>query len=93
VIAADAGIQAVCRQKKELIAEQPIAPLERTKRFRAILRINERLRPLVQTEYDALRSAMAETQNRQEAQKAWQDREFAFCLYPEEELRSWYKEL
>ena len=92
-IAANAEIQALCRQKKELIAEQPIAPAERRHRFRAILAINERLRPLVQSEHDAMQSMLAEAQNRELAQKVWQDREYAFCLYPEDELRAWYKEL
>lgn len=87
------AIRALCRRKKELIVERPITAAGKYERFHAIVDLNERLRPFVRTEYEALQSEWDQTQKRRLAQKVWQDREYPFCLYPEEELRAWYKEL
>ncbi len=86
-------LDALCRLKQELVAEQPEESEAKRARFQAILTLNEQLRPSVAWQYVALRQELECAEDREQSEAVWQDREFAFCLYPEDELASWFKQI
>jgi hypothetical protein len=85
----EAGIDSLCRQKRDWVAQHPEQPETRRARFRAILEINEKLRPHIAAQYADLLRLFHAAQLRQETERIWRHRDYAFCLYPEAELRSW----
>lgn len=87
----DAGARRLVEEKARWIAT-PVTPQNVGQRFRAIRQVNAALQPWV----EPLRREMIELDRRArqlaqaDAVLAW--REYAFCLYPEEQLRGFFAE-
>jgi hypothetical protein len=89
----DNGVQALSRQKQDLVAQQPEESDAKRARFHTIIALNERLRPPVAVQIAALQQELEQARRRDASKRVWQDRDNSFCLYPEDELRSWFAAL
>ena len=86
-------VRAIVHQKREAIAGQPVTSLERGRRFRHIRAINASLEPWVAPEREVLSEKRGLVQEQWQANRILTNREFAFCLYPEELLREFYAKI
>lgn len=75
-------------EKEQWIARSPATSAERKERFRVLRSLNERLRPLLSEQERSLRRELACKRRQLEANAILQRRDYAFCLFPEEKLRS-----
>jgi len=75
-------------EKGDWIARQPDSRDERRQRARAIRTLNRRLRALLEEPWQRGLQEKSRCRREQQAQKILGRRDFAFCLYPEAELRA-----
>jgi hypothetical protein len=80
------GTADLVRRKHDLIGRQPETPADRRQRFRALRDLNERLRTRIEPELERWRRRESEAETWALAQPVLRSREYAFCLFPEEEL-------
>jgi hypothetical protein len=78
---------ALRRQKLAWIQRAPDHPAARRERFNALHEINDRLRAHVGETRQQLVQASIRAQQTAETNKILRNREYAFCLFPEEEIR------
>jgi hypothetical protein len=81
---------ALRKKKWELIGRLPVDPVSRWQRFQAFHQINDRLRPFLAQHREARQRELAEAEKTALAHRFAQDREYAFCLYPENLLRGFF---
>ncbi len=75
-------------QKRAMMDWQPATHEERVRRFHQFRRISDQLRPAVQPQLDQIDQTMPQALEAEHQAHLWQQREWAFCLYPIEELQS-----
>ncbi len=85
--AADPRLFALCEEKQAWIRRVPENADARRRRFESLHEINERLRPYAASLRDDLLSRLARSREALEAARVLEDREYAFCLFPEAALR------
>lgn len=78
------------REKQDCISHEGANHAERLERFQRIRAINGQLHPLVQPAIDRLQAEQAECRRRMEQDAIAHRRDYAFCLYPEEMLRTFF---
>ena len=78
------------RQKRKWIDVVGATHAERLERFERIRAINAALSPLVQPLVDGVQAAQSEMRQRIELNEIARRRDYAFCLYPEEMLRTFF---
>jgi hypothetical protein len=78
------------RAKQEWIARPETTHVERAERFQRIREINAKLFPFVSTQGQQVQVDFLEQQQRAEQDAIAARRDYAFCLYPEEMLRSFF---
>ena len=83
-------VQSLVGQKRDAIARQPNSRTGLRRRFVQIRSCNEALQQWVERERDTLVDEHRLVQERLHANRILANREFAFCLYPEETLREFY---
>ena len=88
---APAGAAALIQEKQAWIERACATHHERAERFAHLRRINEQLQAFVNIEQEDLRQACADAERRRRLHEVRSTREFAFCLYPEEMLHSFYQ--
>ncbi len=74
-------------EKKTWIARQPKSSDERRRRFQSIRKLTSQLRPLVSEREQQVHELLRNCEREVEANKILQNREYPFCLHPEETLR------
>ncbi len=74
-------------EKKTWIARQPKSSDERRRRFQSIRDLTSQLRPLVSEREQQVHELLRNCEREVEANKILQNREYPFCLHPEETLR------
>ena len=77
----------LARQKQALAARQPENRHERRKRFRRLRDLTARLQPYVAEREEQVGQDLVRCAQQVEANEVVQRRDYAFCLYPEKELR------
>jgi hypothetical protein len=83
------GIREWIERKAQLVAQAPVDAVAKRHRFHSILAANERLRRYAESQLRTAQEHWQEARKRRDALEVWKNREYAFCLYPEDELRSW----
>ncbi len=83
----DAKLSALCRQKQEWIQRLPADGDERRRRFQTLQVINDQLRRFAGGAHEQLEDRLAAARTAAETARVLQDREYAFCLFPEGLLR------
>jgi hypothetical protein len=76
--------------KRHWIERAPADRSERRQRFETIRRLNEQLVPYVQDREASAKGQLERIDMQLNANGILQRRDYAFCLYPEEKLRSFY---
>ncbi len=84
----DPRIQELVRAKQRWVKAAPQTRAERRQRFDALHDLGYQLRPYVEPQRNALLAQREQTEQAGQALRIRNDREFAFCLYPEAELRT-----
>ncbi len=77
----------LCARKDALIHQEPIGARERRERFHALRSLTDRLRPYVANRESQLLRTLDECVQELQGNAVLRNREYAFCLYPEELLR------
>jgi hypothetical protein len=80
-------VRELVTQKIEWIERQPADSLRRRQRFEVLRQLTEKLRPVVSDKEQSLQEERAQCRRKVQANRLLQNREFAFCLHPEETLR------
>jgi hypothetical protein len=88
----DAGLADLIAAKKKWIATKQ-TPENARERFREFRRINRAMQPWVASQRANLQSERKETVSTLQAEQVISSREYAFCLFPEETLRSFMEGL
>jgi hypothetical protein len=83
-----AEAQALAQQKQALIEQSPETRQERVSRFQELRRVSDRLRSLVRSQEEAARARLEERRGDLKLREVLRRRDYAFCLYPEQELRT-----
>jgi hypothetical protein len=74
-------------KKTEWIARQPGDPRQRRERFQMLRQITSALQPFGKEKAQLLQERLGRCHREIQANRILQNREYAFCLYPEETLR------
>jgi len=85
---ADGNVQALLREKHWWIEQQPGTHAGRKERFRKLQELTARLRAYVTAEEKASTQQLNECHAQARANAVLHNREYAFCLFPQEELRT-----
>ncbi|MCS6976835.1 MAG: hypothetical protein NZM31_07490 [Gemmatales bacterium] len=75
--------------KRRLVAEQPADPDARRRRWRTLQTITEELSDFLGGEIEQVKGQLRQTEEASQELAVLCSREYAFCLHPEAELRSW----
>jgi hypothetical protein len=75
-------------EKRDWIARQPPTRRGRRERFRRLQQLNAELRPHVADLEEEMRGELEECRRRHESAAVLRRRDYAFCLYPEAQLRA-----
>ena len=78
------------REKQEWIHRDGATHAERVERFERIRELNARLLPFVQPQIQRAKDELAECRRQAEWDAIAARRDYAFCLYPEEMLRTFF---
>ena len=78
------------REKQEWIRRDGTTHAERVERFERIRELNARLLPFVQAQMQQVQAELAEGRRQAEWDAIAARRDYAFCLYPEEMLRTFF---
>jgi hypothetical protein len=81
-------IAALVARKSELMGQEPVEPQARRTRFRALQEVTGRLRVFVADDLQRARQGLVQCEQQVRANEVLQRRDYAFCLYPENTLRS-----
>lgn len=79
--------RSLAEEKQHLIKLAPVEPADKLTRFRALRHITNELRPHATRARRGLKRTEAFLTRMAESERLAHDREYAFCLYPEVELR------
>jgi hypothetical protein len=79
-------------QKQVWIAREPAGAGERRERFQAQRRLSEQLRPYLDGREGRVARELEECKRQLQAKAVVQRRDYAFCLYPEEQLREFCRQ-
>lgn len=85
---ADADVQSLLQQKQAIVAAEPADRSGRRERYRRIREVSERLRGHVTEREKALRGQLARLDEELRTNAILERRDYSFCLFPEEKLRS-----
>ncbi len=88
-----ATVADLVRQKQHWIERAAPTHAERLQRFQALRRLNDELRPFLNGAEERLRQAARTCRAQVHANQIATRRDYAFCLYPEEMLRSYFQHL
>jgi hypothetical protein len=80
--------RALAREKADWIARQPNRPEQKRQRFQALRDLTARLRPAVAGAEHRLAGELVDCEQQLQASAVSQRRDYAFCLYPEAQLRA-----
>jgi hypothetical protein len=80
-------------EKVRWIGELANSSQERRERFERIRYLTAELRPFVAEEERRTRASLEETDHGLQVQRVQARRDYAFCLYPEEVLRRFYRQV
>jgi hypothetical protein len=83
----DNPVRDLIREKQRLIDWMPTTAAERNRRYHEIRRVTAQLNPQVRREQSILGTTAARLAQLTETEAVARDRTYAFCLYPEVELR------
>jgi hypothetical protein len=86
-IVQDSEAAELAAHKSALIALEPADGHGRREKYRALHAVTERLRPFLADRERSLHQELALRKNELEANAVLRQRDYAFCLYPEEKLR------
>jgi hypothetical protein len=75
-------------EKQDWIRRQPTSPAEQRQRFQTLRDLTERLREPLRPAESALAEELCESQAEAHANDLLRRRDFAFCLFPEPQLRA-----
>jgi hypothetical protein len=78
------------RGKREAMALPTITHAERVARFHALRLATNELRPMVADRIDAVRRELADADRLRRIDAIAAERDYSFCLHPEEMLRSFF---
>jgi hypothetical protein len=78
---------AMLDRKRQLIRETPRTATHKRVRYEALRQLGEQLRPLLAAERQQALAAEARVVEQDQSERVARSREYAFCLYPEAELR------
>jgi hypothetical protein len=84
----DARIADLAENKRLWIIRSSKTAAERRERFRELRRLTDELRPAVQDQIERQAGVVREAERALAARFVLQRRDYAFCLYPEAELRA-----
>jgi hypothetical protein len=85
---ANGAVQALTRQKNDWINRAPTSHSEKRSRFRTLRELTQHLRPFVAEQEEAALGHVEECRQQLQANEVRHDRTYAFCLFPEKELRA-----
>jgi hypothetical protein len=77
----------LAHQKEEWIGRNPQDPAQKRRRWRTLQSLTEQLRPALAGRRQRVAEQLARCRAQQAANAVLRRRDYAFCLYPEEELR------
>jgi hypothetical protein len=83
----DGSLRELCAAKASLASQSPADSAAKIQRWRAIQQLNDQLRPYLIKERSFLEQVVCSQENALASRRLLQDREYAFCLHPEESLR------
>lgn len=83
----DRELREAIQQKNGLLAQEPADRAGRHARWLALRKLNSQLLPAVAAQVEQLRSQLARCEDELRANAVLHRRDYAFCLYPETELR------
>lgn len=80
-------IQTLVRQKADCVRQQPTDDAGKRQRFRTLQRLTHQLQRFVADQEQAAFQRLEQLREQLRANKIRRDRSYAFCLFPEEQLR------
>ena len=80
----------LARQKQQWIARVPTTRIERRERFHQIRRLSDALRPQVSSQLAQTHTRLEQIDRELAANAVLRRRDYAFCLFPESQLRSFF---
>jgi hypothetical protein len=89
-LASNGSVGELMAAKRHWVERQPADRAERRQRFETIRRLNQQLAPFVKDQETAATDRLEKIGLQLAANAILQRRDYAFCLHPEEKLRSFY---